>query len=315
MSYICAYAKSTGGILQNQAALAAGVTVEYPLPRTWSLIGDIRVTVQGESSGDAVTNINMRDMIQEFRILTTKGTEVRMNGYDLSKWSGWVMHGNNKIAPQRIGAADDQEAAITYLYPLGIGPQKWQNGDGTFFGLPGHMADRLIIQFDDDVELDGKQVTIEYDGLIGGPMPYTYQCLDVFSYTAAAVAQVNDISLPTDAILRGVFGWTATEFDTDTAAITLSTGEVAIVKNQTVVLQTNPLSRQFGMQNLQTNDNVSTDEGGRLSLESGCHWFWDLDYGEGGHGYKIDKDTSIRITAAIAEAARIHRVYYSLVPQ
>ena len=313
--YINSYLKTTGGVVCNQAVLAASVTLEFPLPRTWSLIGDIRVTVQGDSSGtNIVEKKELMDMIQDFRIITTKGTEVHFSaGIDLAKWSGWCMWGNNKIAASRVGFAAAQESAITYVYPLGLGIQKWYNGDGDFFGLPGHMADRLVIQFDDDIVLESKMLTVEVDGIKDGPMPVAYQCVDVYGWDPTAAGELTDIRLPMDSLLRGVYGWTTVHFDVDGTQTDLSTREVAIVKSNRVVLQTQPLSRQYGVQTLQVNDPVSS-EGGFNSLESDEHWFWDLDFGEGGHGYEIDMDMNIRVTAGTAHSAvRIHRVCYSLV--
>jgi len=311
--FISSFATTTAGVVCNQAALASGVTLEFPLPRTWSLIGDIRVTVQGLSSGDGVTHAELVEAITDFRIMTTKGTEVHFNsGLDLSKWSAWCMWGNNKIAAHRIGFADDQAVAITYVYPLGLGVQKWYNGDGDFFGLPGHMADRLLITFATNACFDNHLLTVEYDGIKDGPMPIHYQCCDVYSYTATAANQLNDIRLPEDALLRGVFAWSDINFNVDGIVTTLSTSMCQIVKSNRVVLETQPLTRQYGMQQLEVDDPVPGAEGGFYNLENDEHWFWDLDFGEGGHGYEIDADHAIRIRSGADDAVRIYRVYYSL---
>ena len=311
--YVNAFAKTTAGVVCDQAILAASATLEFQLPREWSLIGDIRVTVQGDAKTDAASADEIVEMITDFKIITTKGGEVHFStGLDLFKWSGWVMHGNNKIGCMRTGGAADNESAITYLYPLGLGPQKWYNGDGDFFGLPGHMADRLVITFADDTEIDSKQLTVEYDGLMKGPMPVAYQCLDVYGYTPAAGA-VTDIRLPQDALLRGVYGFSTHHFDDEGTETTLVHDKIAIVKAMRVVLETQPLSRQYGVQSLETDTHDAPTDGGVLSLESDAHWFWDLDFGEGGHGYEIDADLAIRATAALNEASRLYRVTYSLV--
>ena len=303
MSYQCAVLEDG-----RKATITASTTVEYDLPNNFT-ISLIAITMQGDSDTDAATFAEVLAQMGTIEVITTRGGEIYIEAEDLYALGGYLRRGDEGVFV--LGAAADKEAALTVYLPLGIDVSTWFatnpiTGKQEYYGLAGHLADKLRIAWDADTGMDSRQAIVQVMGY-SGIKPKAYMVYREDSYTSVANAfRTQKISGAGN--LRGVFGFSTTNFSVDTTDVDLGVKEVNIWVDEKPILEAFTLGLQKGASGLQADDPAS----GTGVLDD-QHWLWNLDPCAKGLGYPIRDNMKVANKGGTAEAVRVYPLIYRTV--
>lgn len=303
MSYQCAVLEDG-----RKATITASTTVEYDLPNnfTTSLIA---ITMQGDSDTDAATFAEVLAQMGTIEVITTRGGEIYIEAEDLYALGGYLKRGDEGVFV--LGAAADKEAALTVYLPLAINVSQWFGQDPitgkmSYYGLAGHLADKLRIAWDADTGLNSRQAIVQVFGY-AGIQPKAYMAYREDSYTSVANA-FRTQKISGAGSLRGVFGFTTTNFNVDTGNTELGVKEVNIWKDEKPVLEAFTLGLQKGASGLQADDPA-----GGTGVLGDEYWLWDLDPCARGMGIPIQANMKVANKGGTAEAVRVYPLVYRTV--
>lgn len=300
MSYQCAVLEDG-----RKAGITASQAVEYDLPNNFT-ISLITITMQGDCDTDAVTFAEILAQMGTIEVITTRGGEIYIEAEDLYPLSGYLAKGEEGVV--NIGAAADKECALTVYIPLGITARKWfainpVTGKVEYFGLPGHLANKLRVSWGTDTGINSRDAIVQVEGY-SGIKPKAYQVFREDSYTSVANAFKTQ-KISGAGALRGVFGFTTSNFNVDTGNVELGVKEVNVWLDEKPVLEAFTLGKQMGAEGVQADDPA----GGTGSLDD-THWLWNLDPSNMGLGMPIQDNMKVANKGGTAEAVRVYPLIY-----
>lgn len=306
MSYQCAVLEDG----RTSTIGTSGGAVEYDLPNNFA-ISLIAITMQGDSTTDAATLAETLAGMGTIEVITTRGGEIYIEAEDLFALTGYLNRGDEGVIVK--GAAADKEFAFTAYLPLGINASKWFTinpitGKTEYYGLAGHLADKLRITWDTDAVAgaDSRQATVQVFGY-SGIQPKAYTVYREDSYTPTA-NQFRTQKISGAGMLRGVFGFTTTNLNVDSANTVLDVKELEIWVDEKPVLETFTIGLQKGASGV-----VADDPAGGTGVLDDQWFLWDLDPSQVGLGVPIVDNMKVANLGGNASAVRVYPMVYRYV--
>lgn len=285
------------------ASTAGAIEYEMPSDFTTCLI---RITQQGDATTDASTHAERMAGLGVIEVITERGGEIYIEAEDAFHLSGYL--DPTAVGSDFAGAAANKEMAMSLYIPLSIGPRTWWDKSGNLFGLPGNLSNKLRITWDSDTNAgcDSRQATVQFEG-IAGVTPTHYLTYRQHSYTAAVGAYQTE-RISGKGKLRGVFGFTTTDLNVDSAETTLGVRQCEVRVNEIPKLEAKTIGFQMGANGL-----LADDPAGQTGTMDAKYWIWDFDLPKVGQGFPIVPDMKVYNEGGVAEAVRVYPLVYRAV--
>lgn len=303
MSYQCAILEDG----RDKTISSSGGAVEYDLPNNFA-ISLIAITMHGDCDTDAATFAETLAGMGTIEVITTRGGEIYIEAEDAYALGGYLKRGDEGVYV--LGAAADKENALTVYLPLAINVSKWFapdpiTGKMSYYGLAGHLADKLRVTWDSDTNAgsDSRQAIVQVFGY-SGIQPKAYMTYREDSYTPTA-NQYRTQKVSGHGNLRGVFGFTTTNLNVDSANTVLDVKQVDVWVDEKPIRQVLTLGLQKGAQGIQADDPA----GGTGGLDDQW-WLWDLDPSAMGLGIPIVPNMKVACYGGNAAASRVYPLIY-----
>lgn len=281
---------------------STGGAKEYDLPTDMTTCV-IAITQQGDNTTDASTLAERLAGIGTIEVITARGGEIYIDADDLFYLTGYF--DRDDVGVDLGGAAADKEMATTVYVPLSLGVSKWFDRAGNLYGLAGKLANKLRVTWGTDANagMDSRQATVQVFGWVGkDPLAYTVFRLD--SYTSVA-DQFRTQKVSGAGKLRGLFGFSTTNLNVDTAETTLGVKEAHIWVNEKPILEALTIGLQKGAQGI-----LADDPAGQTGILSDEYWFWNFDPQNEGSGLPIVTNMKTACKGGVAEAVRVYPLIY-----